>query len=1126
MHTSTQWATHLQFTPIVATNSLLLALLAQFEVSTTLAILAGAMDGQGILAKYRDFCVPHKVLTRVEAEEASKLVEVAKAFLWGKAKALVSEANGAPVLYCYGADATPVLTKCTLTAKLPSGKRIVRKAGRGAELLVERAFLKTSGGAGPAKVVCLFSDPTPLSEGKGAWQHFVACCKFFPMVRNLGHKGIVVQHYVFDRAIQSAMAKRTFQRHEMYYKAKAGVATEGELAFLQLQDWHVSTGCANHDCQNALQWGLRSSVANEEDVVKRMWVVIASLRNGYDLLYKHLSPFVSATLAFSEAPWDRQELYSFWLGMGVDSSICDILADTNLHWGDGRLWVGVRSEEPGALQEKVTTCLLAVFRFKQFTDSRWVTIGCSCRSLVASLLLGLGPLVDRVRKDPKSSDFYIQGFGQLNQEVRKYACVAAVAAHACDSVLLALLHDDRVAMHLDELEGKLQKELTWMGDWGVTAWQRLATVAGCPYKQLRSSTLQAAAICGAYMERKTFSEARKLPWSLVRGDLGSNLEALLAGPTPADPTSAKIQRLLQLGYNREVLKEGLERLADVHWSTTIIEQGHGSAAAVHKCHSQYGQDMLCTRAGLHMVRALLPCPDSTKQAARVSARLAALAKRQPSKATGRQVFLKHCMQAAAEGPIESRGARGRAIMRAHSSMWQALSSSEQAHFEQQALLLSEQKREELARTIIQAELETLSRNAMSGEDLDAGALRLSNCKFSGVELDSLATLYGSLAFSHSEVLKLRKAAMEPPVAPAPAVQAELDQVVAPVASQQPAAAWVASMARARRAFGSTAILLGEEGQGGIFAFLYATQSPLQATLLPLHRRPFSLLDFDSDPRPLQSYLEDTWDLDTDCQWGTCVMAEDLPHCQPSEVFVVPDLVFLGGTRWASHGAIIGLEEFLEEWPTKVAEPSTKKDTPKQVSELERLANQHPFLQPYLEPESPQPEETASSSYTPLPKKEELDDAAKAEVWAALNQKRLEFQPLSAVPVHFKTSVRGGVWTQEHLAVPFDSARGFASGKAVEAWCKAYGLKASYTVAFKKYSEDVAKGLALHWCRVMDHYYSLYLLAGGGDYVYTEQDRASMPRAAECFKALDDLPLAHPGFQAVQALGAIQPTSPK
>eukprot|EP00974_Lingulodinium_polyedra_P074425 7212804-Lingulodinium_polyedra.AAC.1 len=88
MHTSTQWATHLQFTPIVATNSLLLALLAQFEVSTTLAILAGAMDGQGILAKYRDFCVPHKVLTRVEAEEASKLVEVAKAFLWGKAKAL------------------------------------------------------------------------------------------------------------------------------------------------------------------------------------------------------------------------------------------------------------------------------------------------------------------------------------------------------------------------------------------------------------------------------------------------------------------------------------------------------------------------------------------------------------------------------------------------------------------------------------------------------------------------------------------------------------------------------------------------------------------------------------------------------------------------------------------------------------------------------------------------------------------------------------------------------------------------------------------------------------------------------------------------------------------------------
>eukprot|EP00974_Lingulodinium_polyedra_P048550 4662391-Lingulodinium_polyedra.AAC.1 len=57
--------------------------------------------------------------------------------------------------------------------------------------------------------------------------------------------------------------------------------------------------------------------------------------------------------------------------------------------------------------------MLAVFRFKKFTNSRWCTVRDSCRSLVAALALGLSGLVKMARANPKTSEYYIHGFSQL-----------------------------------------------------------------------------------------------------------------------------------------------------------------------------------------------------------------------------------------------------------------------------------------------------------------------------------------------------------------------------------------------------------------------------------------------------------------------------------------------------------------------------------------------------------------------------------------------------------------------------------------------------------------------------------------------------------------------------------------
>ena len=129
--------------------------------------------------------------------------------------------------------------------------------------------------------VCLFRDPRPLTAGKSAWNIFQAACNFFPMVRKLGHEGIVVSHYVWDRLMASALSRHVRQRHTLFYQMGAGGQLSGQQALLELKDWVLTSGCSCHDVHNALKWGLGVSEPQLIGVHKKLWIAIESLRNGY-----------------------------------------------------------------------------------------------------------------------------------------------------------------------------------------------------------------------------------------------------------------------------------------------------------------------------------------------------------------------------------------------------------------------------------------------------------------------------------------------------------------------------------------------------------------------------------------------------------------------------------------------------------------------------------------------------------------------------------------------------------------------------------------------------------------------------------------------------------------------------
>eukprot|EP00969_Alexandrium_andersonii_P208773 9220574-Alexandrium_andersonii.AAC.1 len=173
---------------------------------------------------------------------------------------------------------------------------------------------------------------------------------------------------------------------------------------------------------------------------------------------------------------------------------------------------------------------------------------------MAAWLTGLPSLVASIRADPACSDFHIHGFARLQQPAQIFMAMAAMVSYISDSCLTELLEDPRVPLRLESIRAAIESEVQWLASVSPFVWGSLARVIGdCAGQGLRSDCLRAAQISVAFLEQRLFSEASKLPWSLVVGDKEANLAALKAMPEPTEPTSAKIWQLLQRGFNTRQL---------------------------------------------------------------------------------------------------------------------------------------------------------------------------------------------------------------------------------------------------------------------------------------------------------------------------------------------------------------------------------------------------------------------------------------------------------------------------------------------------------------------------------------------------------------------------------------------
>lgn len=209
--------------------------------------------------------------------------------------------------------------------------------------------------------------------------------------------------------------------------------------------------------------------------------------------------------------------------------------------------------------------------------------------------------------------FFLNQFWRTQEDnVWEFLAEACLVSQVPDAVLGKIMKDSRVARTAPEIEHTLAVAMRWLVELPIFVFEKLAGLSCCSATDLRSHCIHAAHRCLAFFNFRVLSVANSLPWiaahqSLVRGDMNQNLIRLKAGPKPQNGTAGKLWELLRLEkLANSVLTRMVILLGDTPWSSTVVEQLHGTIAALSRVHQEYEVGTLMARSMCLFLSKLLP----------------------------------------------------------------------------------------------------------------------------------------------------------------------------------------------------------------------------------------------------------------------------------------------------------------------------------------------------------------------------------------------------------------------------------------------------------------------------------------------------------------------------------------
>ena len=1054
-----------------------------------------------------------------QSAEIDKLVAYLHSSMKHRCRDFVMGRMPLPMMQFYSNDGTPIKTRVKGSWKV--GTQTIRREGKkGKEFLVQMTFFRYLDDDGTPHTVCSWQPPLPLDFKTGA-AIYAATLQHHQSLREQGHMGLVVDHYSFDRALFGPLSSFLIQEHMMVAPKYGANAAESD--FLHLQEWVTTVGCALHDAHNSLKWGLNFHALGPQ-LLKDIHIVMQSLKNSFDLITERLSPWLICKVA----PTSRADcvpdaqLHRQWAALGVDPVLIEqLVTEMALHWdfNSGLLRVDSEWLKRDNSFEEITGVMMGLWDFHPFSDSRWVTVGHSCRTLVVGLISGLPSLIEDIREHCKHKLFYIEGFQRLQEGQTRFAVVASMAAYVPDAGLSMMFEDPRVAKNAEPMNEAMVGELRWLHTLEDDFWLTLGRVFGANSQVtayvLRSDVITSAHIAFAFFDYRVVSAVTQYPWTIAVGNQDKNLDDLKASPMPEEATARKIWKLLQIGYSRETIKAGLDLLLDAPWGTSVTEQAHAMAAVVKRMHAEIGAGSLLTRAFVGGFRKILPSQTAEeRQLSAQKKKLASLITNLPARTGGRQMFFGDMVRLSQERSIDRSvlgKERAELIMKKHGDLFNRLSPAQKMDYEYAAASSQSASTEAL----ISAKAEAVGRVGLAKLRVEQSrascpSLSLRSCQLSEGEVSELSAGWGGCTLTPTEVKGVIAGWRQAPEPISDAHKDALAQYAAPLCTRvrNPDATkpvWMGSVVASRDDFADTVWAVFQGDNVAYYRFLFGMQTPQHIAFEPLKKLDVSDgLDDGLAPESHDGGPEvSAWLIDVGVvkDWSQLGLADaDL-------VMVSRYARSIGDFVVTCADQAVEIGEFL----TGVHVGPAAKEPPKKKAKAKagpsitpEMLAMYPWLASDTKAKASKSFGGAASSSSGVPADEDvladavavetLDDDGLEALYAELEKKREEWAVHTSEDVAdamFKVTVLKGKWTFEKTGMAYDAVRAFASAPVRE-WCRKYSLQDAKRWNVLLYGEAETFTIAKAWCSKMAYLYNIWMSQGSEDYEFTAAEVDAWP----------------------------------
>eukprot|EP00974_Lingulodinium_polyedra_P032801 3156854-Lingulodinium_polyedra.AAC.1 len=173
------------------------------------------MAGEEFAERARGYCKVGRTVSKLETVELESILENLKLYLRQQALQQVQASGKRPLLFCYQSDGTRNKTKYKASLQGPiEGQPVVRYYYEGHEYLMQVGYGMSLEADGSPQYKVVLADPVALRAGESTWCLWSAARDFLPTLKKMGHLGISVHHYVFDRKYYTSLGRCLSQRHK------------------------------------------------------------------------------------------------------------------------------------------------------------------------------------------------------------------------------------------------------------------------------------------------------------------------------------------------------------------------------------------------------------------------------------------------------------------------------------------------------------------------------------------------------------------------------------------------------------------------------------------------------------------------------------------------------------------------------------------------------------------------------------------------------------------------------------------------------------------------------------------------------------------------------------------------